>query len=233
MGRPRRSRRSGRRVAGKLVYNVDQFRYGGLLARPGPQRSAQPVHDWQEAARLAQAGGDGGAAGRGWVFKKDAPLAPRPTGGKIQVRYQVNQINYAYDRKTNTYLRSVSRGDRQIDAATGKRVAPKNVVVMFMQFGPLNDGDPPIKRRLEAEIIGKGKAWMATNGRTTAGTLVKKTIDRPTRFFDAAGHQVTLTVGQTFVQVMPVGRPVRDRGREGAARRPGRGQACLAEARLL
>ena len=30
----------------------------------------------------------------------------------------------------------------------------------------------------------------------------------PTRFYDADGKQVTLTVGQTFIQVMPLGSKV-------------------------
>ena len=100
----------------------------------------------------------------------------------------------------------MSSGQPQIDADTGKRVAPKNVVIMFMQFGPLNDGHPA-KGRLEAKIIGSGPAYVATNGRTIAGRWIKKTIDGPTRFVDKAGHDIPLTVGQTFVQVMPVGAP--------------------------
>ena len=71
-------------------------------------------------------------------------------------------------------VRSPAR--RQKDAATGKRVAPKNVVIMRMSFGPLNDGHPA-KLRLEAEVIGSGKAWIATNGKTIAGTWKKTAPD--------------------------------------------------------
>ena len=120
--------------------------------------------------------------------------------------YPVNRIDYTYDRKTNTYLRSVSWGQPQLDADTGKRVAPKNVIVMFMQFGALNDGHPA-KGRLEAKIIGTGLAYVATNGRTIAGRWIKSSLTGPTRFVDKAGHDIPLTAGQTFVQVMPVGAP--------------------------
>ena len=95
---------------------------------------------------------------------------------------------------------------KQVDAATGQRVAPKNVVVMLMSFAPLNDN--PLKHRLEADIIGSGKAWIATNGHTIVGTWKKTATDAPTRFYDAKGNQVVLTVGQTFVQVMPIGSPI-------------------------
>ena len=74
---------------------------------------------------------------------------------------------------------------------------------MIMSFAPLNDGSK--KHRLEAQFIGKGTAWIATNGKTIKGTWRKRSITDPTRFFDAAGKRVTLTVGQTFIQVMPRG----------------------------
>ena len=141
------------------------------------------------------------------AFAPDAPLAQRPKGGTIQVAYPANTIKYSYDRKTNTYLRGVTREAKQIDAATGKRVAPKNVIVMIMQFGPLNDGHPN-KKRLEADVVGKGKAWIATNGHTIAGTWRKKSLTAPTLFYDADGKPVTLTVGQTFVQVLKQGSKV-------------------------
>ena len=58
------------------------------------------------------------------------------------------------------------------------------------------------KHRLEAKVIGSGTAWVATNGKTVKGTWRKKSLTSPTLFYDSAGHQLTLTAGQTFVQVM-------------------------------
>ena len=76
-----------------------------------------------------------------------------------------------------------------------------------VSFGPLNDGHPA-KLRLEAQVIGSGKAWIASNGKTIAGTWKKTALTAPTQFFDAEGNPVTLTVGQTFVQVMKQNSPV-------------------------
>ncbi len=135
-----------------------------------------------------------------WRFAPDAPLEKRPVGGTIETDYLANRIIYKYDRATNTYPRYVTGGTRQVDPATKKPVAPKNVVVMLMKFAPLNDGSN--HHRLEATVVGSGTAWIATNGHTIKGKWRKKSITAPTLFFDAAGHQVTLTAGQTFVQVM-------------------------------
>jgi hypothetical protein len=113
----------------------------------------------------------------------------------------VNTIRFDYDRKTNTYLRSVTGEKKQVDNATGKRVQPKNVIVMVMRFGALNDGHPQ-KHRLEAKVIGSGPAWISTNGITIKGTWKKTSLTSATRFYDKTGKPVVLTVGQTFVQVM-------------------------------
>ena len=162
--------------------------------------------DGKHLRRLAaQVGAKDGPVKAHWQFAPDAPLEARPQGGTIVVTYPQNTITYSYDRATNTYLRSVTGEPKQIDKADGKRVAPKNVVIMNMIFGPLNDGHPN-KHRLEANVVGSGKAWIATNGKTIKGTWSKKSNTAPTLFFDSAGKPVTLTVGQTFVQVMRVGR---------------------------
>ena len=87
---------------------------------------------------------------------------------------------------------------------------------MRMHFGPLNDGHPGAPR-LEATVVGSGTAWISTNGRTIKGTWKKTGVTKPTQFYDANGNEVTLTVGQTFVQVMPTRLPAVVQGRLGPA----------------
>jgi hypothetical protein len=96
---------------------------------------------------------------------------------------------------------------KQVDKADGKRVAPKNVVIMNMIFGPLNDGHPD-KHRLEASDVGHGTAWISTNGVTIKGTWRKASATAPTLLFGPDGKPVTLTIGQTFIEVMTLGDPV-------------------------
>ena len=207
-GSPQAIRTLRAQGAGQLVYNADEFRYGGSFRRVSDRFAPHNLYTTgKELRRLAKrVGAADGPMEAVWKFGPDAPLSQRPVGGRIQVSYPANKIKYVYDRKSNSYYRSVTREDKQVDASTDKRVHPKNVVVMLMKFGPLNDGSP--KHRLEADVVGKGKAWIATNGQTILGTWRKKSLTAPTLFYDAAGHQVTLTAGQTFVQVMPTGSSV-------------------------
>jgi hypothetical protein len=189
--------------SGQYVYNGDEFRYSGTFHRVTTRQA--PHNLYTTGAKLLALGKRMGAKDlaytAAWQFAPDAPLESRPYGGTITVTYPYNTITYAYDRATNTYPRSVTGEKKQTDAGNGTRIAPKNVVVMRMAFGPLNDGHPGAPR-LEATVVGSGTAWISTNGRTIKGTWKKTAITKPTKFYDAAGNEVVLTVGQTFVQVV-------------------------------
>jgi Protein of unknown function (DUF3048) N-terminal domain/Protein of unknown function (DUF3048) C-terminal domain len=191
---------------GQLVYDADEFRWGGIFFHRSRDR-ASPHNVYTTGKELyalsRRVGAKSETMKRVWRFSSDKHLLLRPVGSQITVVYSRNTVTYRYDRRTNTYLRSVSGERRQIDAGTGKRVAPKNVIVMVMSFGRLDDGSN--KNRLEAQFIGRGTAWISTNGTTIKGTWRKRSMTDATRFYGPDGKPVRLTVGQTFIQVMPRG----------------------------
>jgi len=192
---------------GSVVFDADAFRYEGTNLYRVPYRLA-PHNLYTDAKNLRRLATKVKAEPMTdiephWKFAPDAPLEQRPTGGKITVPYPENVITYSYDRKSNTYLRSVSPGVKQVDNGVKPkvRIAPRNVVVMVVPFVPIGDK----KHRLDGEVVGQGTAWISTNGKTIKGTWRKKSFSAPTRFFDKAGNQVTLTAGQTFINVVPRG----------------------------
>jgi hypothetical protein len=193
---------------GQLVFDADEFRWGGTYLSRTKDRFA-PHNVYTDGKRLRALAGKVGAAPleaakRAWRFAPDAALALRPAGSRIDVAYRYGAFSYRYDRPSNTWRRYVD-GKVQRDRANDMVVAPKNVVVMEVRFGLLGAGQ---HGRLEAATIGSGRAWIATNGAVVRGTWKKTSAASPTRFFDRAGKQVTLTQGQTFIQVMPSGTPV-------------------------
>ncbi len=172
---------------GKVVWNADEIRMGDK--NMWRIKTRQPPHNVYSDAKHLRALVTATGAPQSvnykthWQFAPDASIDQRPVGGSIVVPYLANKISYAYNRATNTYLRTVSVEGKQVDAGTKQRIAPKNVAVMFMSFAPLNDGSQ--KHRLEAKFTGSGKAMLFTNGTLTKGTWKKASMTAPTYFYDA------------------------------------------------
>ena len=192
---------------GKVVWDADNFRWEGVLLYRVTYRFS-PNNVYSDAENLRKLANRVGAKpmtdiAPHWTFAPDAPLEARPVGGKITVPYPENVISYTYDRKTNTYPRTVSREGKQFDVGPRKdvRIAPKNVVVMLVPFVPIGDR----KHRLDGEVVGEGPAWISTNGKIFKGTWRKRSFVGPTRFYDKDGKPVTFTIGQTFINVVPRG----------------------------
>jgi hypothetical protein len=195
-----------RKGKGSHVYDADGFRYEGrYLWRITSRFAPHNVYtDGENLRKLAKKVGAKATTYKpAWTFAPDIAPDRRPKGGTLVVPYRANRITYKYDRKTNRYLRSVTGEKKQTDAASDSRVAPKNVIVMYVRFAPLNDGSR--KNRLEADYTGSGRAYIATNGTTIKGTWKKGSMRGKTTFYGPDGEPVVLTIGQTFIQVVPTG----------------------------
>jgi hypothetical protein len=207
-GSPRALATLRSRGRGQYVWNAEVFRWEGRYFHRSRNRySPHNVYtDGKTLRKLSRVlGAKDGKVTAFATFLPDAPDVARPYGGRIRVAYRANTVIYRYHHDSNTYRRSVSVEGAQVDAANGERVAPKNVIVMVVRFAQTGDS----KHRLEADLIGSGKAWISTNGRTIEGTWKKGSMTKPTRFYDRAGNRINLTIGQTFVQVVPSRNDVR------------------------
>jgi hypothetical protein len=199
--------------SGQWVWNADGFRWvGRYLWRLNDGKHFAPHNVYTDGKHLrrlaARIGADDGALEPAWRFGPDAPISARPTGTRITVDYVgYESVRYRYDAETNTYRRFVQPPwggayQRQRDAADRRPVAPTNVVILQMAFGPLITGGVQRHGRLEAHDVGHGVAWISSNGITVKGTWRKKSPTAPTRLFGPDGRPITLAAGQTFVQVM-------------------------------
>jgi hypothetical protein len=135
-----------------------------------------------------------------WQFGPEASYPARGGAGTITITYPYERVTYRYDPFGNRYLRYIDDAEApQKDPADGRWVAPQNVVILRMRFTGV-PGDP--KQRLNARNVGSGEAWIATGGVTVKGTWRKASETAPTLLFGPDGEPITLTVGQTFVQVI-------------------------------
>ncbi len=145
-----------------------------------------------------------GAATR--VFGEDLPLDERPAKASIRIPYNRGATSYTYDREHNWYLRSVA-GKPQFDAADGKRVTARNVVVLFMRYSIDPDSEPGYHRPV-FDHIGSGKVLVFRDGHVIEGRWKKPSAAALTRFYDGAGKEIALVRGRIFIQVVTTGADV-------------------------
>jgi len=189
---------------GQLVWNADEFRWGGRYLWRSTER--WPPHnvytDGEHLRALASTvGATDGPLPAAWSFGPPADGDQRPVGTEIRVVYPYETVTFRYDALSNTWPRFIDGSpEPQRDTADGAIVAPTNVIVLRLPFGLLDDGSG--KDRLEVASIGGGDAWIASNGRLIHGTWRKDSVTSPTLVFGPDGLPAVLTAGQTYVQVI-------------------------------
>ncbi len=140
-----------------------------------------------------------------WKFGDGAALANRPNGKHgttIDLGYGASYVaEYRYDKKQDKYLRFTG-GKVLVDRQSKKQVAVRNVIIMNVPKEKVLDK----KGRLDINVIGKGTAYLLKGGTVEKITWTKKNDRARTMFYDAKTKQeVTLTRGNTWVEVVPAG----------------------------
>jgi hypothetical protein len=132
--------------------------------------------------------------------------ATAPVGGVPATSAHVGfladfDVTWTWDPASGTWKRSIF-GSPEV-AASGKPLAPKNVVVMFVSYV---GGDPThFNIGAEAQLIGHGRALVFTRGREITGTWSRPDKSRPAQLLNAAGRPIALTPGQTWVELPDAG----------------------------
>jgi hypothetical protein len=147
-----------------------------------------------------------------WAFTDPAPELLRPVGGTIGIPYYYNQIDYKYDRATNTYLRWETQDvvhdtmAPQLDLNNGRQIAPSVVVVMYVPTFLASGVQERKEGRLDMAYVGKGKALVFENGTVIGARWNKSSEYSQTTITYAsgpdAGKRVAFVRGQIFIQVV-------------------------------
>jgi hypothetical protein len=195
----------------EVLYNVDAlFGSAGAFHRDTSRKAPDNAVTSSTAVRRLAVRHGAPAMMPGEVdlrpFADDLPADQRPAKGSIKIPYGRGVVSYAYDAASNAYLRSVA-GKAHKDAADGKRVTARNVVVLFMRLSIDPESEPGHNRPV-LDHIGSGKALVFRDGHVIPGTWSKKSAAGLTRFLDAAGKEITMVPGRIFIQVVPKGTDV-------------------------
>jgi hypothetical protein len=104
------------------------------------------------------------------------------------------QTTWDWDATSGTWLRSMFAGP-DIDG-DNVRLAPQNVVVMFVQY---QGGAGALQA--EAVLTGFGKLSVFTGGKEIKGTWSRPNKEKPAKLLNANGDVIRLTRGQTWVEL--------------------------------
>src|SRR5581483_7664609 len=110
-------------------------------------------------------------------------------------------VDYQWDAAAGVWRRSQDGGPH-MDSAN-QQVAPKNVVVAFVEYvdtGQRDQSNTPVP---EGKVIGSGPAWVFTDGKLVVGTWSKADAAAVTTYTDATGSRIPLTPGQTWLELPP------------------------------
>ena len=103
---------------------------------------------------------------------------------------------WTWDAKHGTWVRTAGSGGSPAVDADNVQIAPKNVIVMFVQYA----GGAGVEQS-EAVLTGTGPAWVFTGGKVVKGTWTRPDKEKPAKFTNASGHRINLTPGQTWVEL--------------------------------
>ena len=93
---------------------------------------------------------------------------------------------------------------------SGAKVATANVIVQFCRVSvDRSDVDVLGAPSAYTHSVGSGPAVVLRDGRVIPGRWVRPKAGAPTRYYDAAGKQITLRPGGAWVLLSATGSPLR------------------------
>lgn len=133
----------------------------------------------------------------------DAELIP-PTTVANTITFTISSplynTSYTYNPESNTYKRTMAN-QPHIDERSGKQITPSVVIALVMGYRVHPNGIHSIY-----DSIGSGKALIFQNGGVTEAAWIKETDSAPLLIRDAAGVDLPLQAGQTWITAIPDGR---------------------------
>lgn len=107
-----------------------------------------------------------------------------------------NTTSYKYDEENKVYLRQKD-GKDHIDESDNTQLTAKNIIVQVAKTKVLdNEG------RLEIDLIGEGSGTYFSNGKGIQIKWVKKDRKGKTTYYTESGQELSLNIGNTWVQVI-------------------------------
>lgn len=181
-------------------HDIDQFFNGGSYWRATDRYAPHNVYtNFDKLDALNQSKGYTSSTFEGFprVTKEVLPKVQNAKTITVNISGALYNSSYLYDAATNSYLRSeggVPHTDREAGQLTPKVVI---VIKVPMTLG-FEDGN-----REQINTAGTGVADVFQNGTVVEGTWAKADPKSQIHFKDAAGKDIPLNAGQTWITALP------------------------------
>ncbi len=140
---------------------------------------------------------------RGLVFDATAPAGSPAT--QIHIPYPGEApTDYKYDAASGTYLRFV-QGVAHTDALNNKQLAPANVIILYAEHRNSDIVEDSLGNlAILIKWLGEGRALVCRDGVMIEGKWLREAPSQMTRFVDAAGNDIPLKPGQSWIEIVPL-----------------------------
>ncbi len=119
----------------------------------------------------------------------------------IPYSYYQNR-SYTYDSINKYYLRFMN-GIAHIDADTKAQLHYKNIIIAYVNNYQLDSYG-----RQNLDTTGTGQGYYITNGYALPINWTKSSRNDKTRYTYSTGEEITVNDGNTFIQIVPIGKQV-------------------------
>jgi hypothetical protein len=189
-----------------------------------------PHNLYSSTEELWAAGGGGNDPPQVFSFSETRPRplpAPSPSsspgpsaspspyvapGASVTIPFSGAQTSvFRYDPASDRYLRFQGSGYGKRmrlephTMAEGAQIAPRNVLLMFVQVAVGSHRDAVGNYSPEISVVGTGRTLLFRNGILVPGRWSRGSLGARTKFADSSGHALRLAPGQTWVELVPVG----------------------------
>lgn len=174
--------------------DLDQFRYSEpyyrVNSRPAPHNMYASV---EKLASLQKELDHKKSTSSPFERSDDTPLET-PVAKSISINYSSDLFAalFQYEKPTNSYKRFLAE-EKHVDAAPGKQISVKNLVVINVLGSNSNN----------IKAIGSGKATVFKDGNKLLATWKMLDTNNRIQLLDTQGNEIPLNRGNTWFAVVP------------------------------
>lgn len=190
--------------SGNYGLDIDQFFNAGAYWRATDRYAPHNVYtSFDRLDALVASKGKATSTFAGFARKEDTKTAsPNAASVRIDVSSGSYNVNYNYDAASNSYVRilgGAAHTDRE-----GGQIQPKVAIALRVENTTVfEDGT-----RQSYKVVGSGQAYIFQDGTVQEVTWSKADAKSPLVLHDAAGKDVALNRGQTWITAVAPGKAV-------------------------